>query len=173
VPAATSPDLELAASGDRPVWLGEGPSLAGIRVLVVDDDPDARELIGTILERYGAEVALGGSAQEGLSLLTKRSPHVVVTDIEMPQEDGYLFIRRIRALPAGSGGRIPAAALTAYASAADRMKVLAAGFNMHVPKPVQPAELAMIVASLAGKPVEVEEPVKENALQVAEKTRST
>ncbi len=173
VPAATSPDLELAASGDRPVWLGEGPSLAGIRVLVVDDDPDARELIGTILERYGAEVALGGSAQEGLSLLTKRSPHVVVTDIEMPQEDGYIFIRRIRALPAGNGGRIPAAALTAYASAADRMKVLAAGFNMHVPKPVQPAELAMIVASLAGKPVEVVEPVKENALQVAEETRST
>jgi CheY-like chemotaxis protein len=74
-----------------------------------------------------------------------------------------MFIRRIRALPSGSGGRIPAAALTAYASAADRMKVLAAGFNMHVPKPVQPTELAMIVASLAGKSVEVEEPVDKNA----------
>jgi signal transduction histidine kinase/ActR/RegA family two-component response regulator len=159
IPAASGPDLELAASGAGPAWLGEGPSLAGVQVLVVDDDPDARELVGTILERYGAEVALAASAQEGLNVLTKRVPHVVVTDIEMPQEDGYTFIRRIRSLPAGNGGRVPAAALTAYASVADRMKVLAAGFNMHVPKPVQPAELAMIVASLAGKSVEIGEPV--------------
>jgi hypothetical protein len=77
----------------------------------------------------------------------------VVTDIEMPHEDGYAFIRQMRALPDEAGGRLPAAALTAYAGASDRMKVLAAGFNMHVAKPVQPAELAMIVASLAGHAV--------------------
>jgi CheY-like chemotaxis protein len=85
--------------------------------------------------------------------LAQRAPHVIVTDIEMPHEDGYSFIRRIRSLPPDAGGKLPAAALTAYASASDRMKVLAAGFNMHVAKPVQPAELAMIVASLAGRPV--------------------
>jgi CheY-like chemotaxis protein len=84
-----------------------------------------------------------------MQALRKSPPHVVVTDIEMPDEDGYAFIRLIRALPPDAGGRIPAAALTAYAGSSDRMKVLAAGFNMHVAKPVQPAELAMVVASLA------------------------
>jgi signal transduction histidine kinase/ActR/RegA family two-component response regulator len=143
-------DVEVADSGEQPAWLAEGPSLRDLRVLVVDDDPDARELIGTILERYGADVAVVGSAQEGMMAIGKRTPHVVLTDIEMPHEDGYSLIRRIRALPPESGGRLPAAALTAYASPSDRMKVLAAGFNMHVAKPVQPAELAMIVATLAG-----------------------
>jgi CheY-like chemotaxis protein/two-component sensor histidine kinase len=143
-------DVEVADSGEQPAWLAEGPSLRDLRVLVVDDDPDARELIGTILERYGADVAVVGSAEEGMMAIGKRTPHVVLTDIEMPHEDGYSLIRRIRALPPESGGRLPAAALTAYASPSDRMKVLAAGFNMHVAKPVQPAELAMIVATLAG-----------------------
>lgn len=152
--AAVGGDLEAAVSGDRPAWLDEGPSLRDIRVLVVDDDADARELIGTILERYGADVDVVGSAQEGMQALGKRAPHVIVTDIEMPQEDGYAFIRRVRGLPPEAGGRIPAAALTAYASASDRMKVLGAGFNIHVAKPVQPAELAMVVASLAGRQVD-------------------
>jgi signal transduction histidine kinase/ActR/RegA family two-component response regulator len=151
LPAAAGDDLEGLEADARPSWLGEGPSLRDVRVLVVDDDPDARELIGTILERYGADVAVAGSVEEGMAALTKRAPHVIVTDIEMPHEDGYSFIRRIRSLPAESGGKLPAAALTAYVSASDRMKVLAAGFNMHVAKPVQPAELAMIVASLAGR----------------------
>jgi signal transduction histidine kinase/ActR/RegA family two-component response regulator len=154
---AVADDLESAASGDRPAWLDEGPSLSDLRVLVVDDDPDARELIGTILERYGAAVALAASAEEGMQALTNGAPHVIITDIEMPQEDGYAFIRRVRALPPEAGGKLPAAALTAYASVADRMKVLAAGFNMHVAKPVQPAELAMVVASLAGRQAEAAE----------------
>ena len=156
--AATRPAVAVSddsegkeVAADERGWLGEGPSLRELRVLVVDDDPDARELIGTILERYGADVAVAGSAEEGMIALRKRAPHVIVTDIEMPQEDGYSFIRRIRSLPADEGGKLPAVALTAYASAADRMKVLAAGFNMHVAKPVQPAELAMIVSSLAGR----------------------
>jgi CheY-like chemotaxis protein len=84
-----------------------------------------------------------------MSALQQRLPHVLVTDIEMPHEDGYTFIRRIRSLPPEAGGRLPAAALTAYASASDRMRVLAAGFNMHVAKPVQPAELATVIANLA------------------------
>jgi signal transduction histidine kinase/ActR/RegA family two-component response regulator len=151
--AVAGADLQAAVPGDRPAW-GEGPSLRNVRVLVVDDDPDARELIGTILERYGAEVAVAGSVAEGMRALTQRAPHVVVTDIEMPHEDGYTFIRQIRSLPPDSGGQVPAAALTAYASVSDRMKVLSAGFNMHVAKPVQPAELAMIVSSLAGRRVE-------------------
>jgi CheY-like chemotaxis protein len=153
-PAAVPPDLTTPPTGDdMPVWLGDAPTLQGIRVLVVDDDPDARELIGAILERCGADVAIVGTVEEGLSALDARAPHVVISDIEMPQEDGYSFIRRVRELPPERGGNVPAAALTAYASTADRMKVLAAGFNMHISKPVQPAELAMIVASLAGRRV--------------------
>ena len=155
--AAVAGELESAASGDRPAWLDEGPSLSDLRVLIVDDDPDARELIETILERYGAKVAVAESAEEGMQALAQGVPHVIITDIEMPQEDGYAFIRRVRALPPDAGGKVPAAALTAYASVADRMKVLAAGFNMHVAKPVQPAELAMVVASLAGRKAEAAE----------------
>jgi CheY-like chemotaxis protein len=149
LPAAHGVELQ-DESAEVPAWVAAGPSLKGTRVLVVDDDADARDLIGAILDRYGADVSIAASAEEGMASLRKQMPHVLVTDIEMPHEDGYTFIRKIRALPSESGGRLPAAALTAYAGAADRMKVLAAGFNMHIPKPVQPAELAMIVASLAG-----------------------
>jgi signal transduction histidine kinase len=148
VPVDRGVDVQ-AADEPPPEWLRDGPSLHGTSVLVVDDEADARELIGTILGRYGADVMVASSAEEAISSLKTRLPHVVVTDIEMPHEDGYNFIRRVRALPPESGGRLPAAALTAYASSGDRMRVLAAGFNMHVAKPVQPAELAMVVASLA------------------------
>ena len=136
---------------DEPMWLGQAPPLDGLRVLVVEDDTDARELIGTILERCGANVTLTGSEVEGFQSAADDPPDVIVSDIEMPEEDGYGFIRRIRALAPEAGGDVPAAALTAYASPADRMKVLGAGFNIHVAKPVQPAELAMVVASLAGR----------------------
>jgi len=153
VPVAAGFNLAATTSDETATWFGEGPSLDGIGVLVVDDDPDARELVSTILQRYGASVTLAASVAEGIAALAKELPDVVVTDIEMPHEDGYTFIRRIRALPREAGGKLPAAALTAYAGAADRMKVLGAGFNMHIAKPVQPAELALIVASLAGKSV--------------------
>jgi len=122
---------------------------------VVEDDTDARELIRAILERCGAQVTVTASAGDGFAAATADRPDVIVSDIEMPDEDGYAFIRRIRALEANAGGNVPAAALTAYAGAADRMKVLGAGFNIHVAKPVQPAELAMVVASLAGRHSEV------------------
>jgi PAS domain S-box-containing protein len=134
-----------------PTWRDDAPALDGIRVLVVEDDRDARELIGAILERSGADVTLTSSAEEGFEAAAEQRPDVIVSDIEMPAEDGYSFIRRIRALAPDAGGDVPAAALTAYASPADRIKVLGAGFNIHVAKPVQPAELATVVASLAGR----------------------
>jgi PAS domain S-box-containing protein len=138
---------------EPPIWLDAAPSLPGVRVLVVDDQDDARDLLKAVLERCGAEVTLAASAAEALEQVRSGRPDVVLSDIEMPRESGYDFVRKLRALPAESGGQTPAVALTAYATAHDRMKVLRAGFQMHVPKPIQPAELATVVASLARKHV--------------------
>jgi PAS domain S-box-containing protein len=132
---------------------GEASMLSDVHVLVVEDDTDARELVAEVLQRCGAHVVTAASATEGMEAFRQRVPDVLVSDIEMPQEDGYSFIRKIRELPADKGGRVPAAALTAYASTADRMRVLSAGFNIHLAKPVQPAELAVVVANLAGRTV--------------------
>jgi signal transduction histidine kinase/ActR/RegA family two-component response regulator len=131
-----------------PSWLDEAPDLGGVRVLVVDDEADARELMSTVLMRCGAEVFVAPSAREGLAILQRERPSVLLSDIEMPQEDGYTLIQKVRALPAERGGSTPAAALTAYASAHDRAKALASGFEIHVAKPVQPSELVAVVASL-------------------------
>ncbi len=147
----TDEDLIMVPAQREPVWLSEAPALEGIHVLVVEDDADARELIGAILQRCGAKVTLTASAEAGFGAATTNRPDVIVSDIEMPEEDGYGLIRRIRALTPDQGGAVPVAALTAYAGASDRLKVLGAGFNVHVAKPVQPAELAMVVASLAGR----------------------
>lgn len=132
-------------------WNGDVPALDGLRVLIVEDDPDARELLATILQRCHATVTVTSSVSECLAAFAAGRPDVVVSDIEMPGEDGFSLIRRIRALSPAEGGGVPVAALTAYASTSDRMKVLGAGFNIHVAKPVQPAELALVVASLAGR----------------------
>jgi len=123
-------------------------SLRGVNVLLVDDEADARDLFKTVLERSGARVTAVGSGAEAFSSFTASPPDVVVSDIEMPEENGYDLIRRLRGLPAERGGRIPAAALTAYARVEDRMQALRAGFQHHVSKPVQPAELVAVVASL-------------------------
>ncbi|WP_242072504.1 PAS domain S-box protein [Microcoleus sp. FACHB-68] len=125
--------------------------LADLKVLVVDDATDARELIKMILEEYGAKVTAVPSAAEGLLTLQQLKPDVLVSDIEMPGEDGYTFIRQVRGLEASQGGRVPAAALTAYARVEDRQRALWAGFQMHVTKPVEPAELVAVVANLAGR----------------------
>ena len=127
------------------------PSLDGVFVLVVDDDADARHLISTLLEERGARVRAVGSSAEALAALEAERPDVLLSDIEMPGQDGYALMRAIRALPTEKGGRVPAAALTAYARTEDRMQALLAGFHLHMPKPVQPAELAAVVASLAGR----------------------
>jgi len=126
-------------------------SLNGLRVLIVDDEPDARELIVTVLGQCGAEVKAVASAVEALEVLEQFQPHVLVSDIGMPGEDGYALIRQLRALDAKQGGEIPAVALTAYARAEDRTQALLAGFQLHVPKPVDPSELAVVVGNLAGR----------------------
>jgi len=142
-------------AANRASGLAEVPSLAGIQVLVVDDEPDARELLTTVLEEEGAEVQAVASAQEALQVITQaptpQRPDVLISDIGMPEEDGYSLIRRLRLIELEQGGRIPAVALTAYARSEDRQQALLAGFQLHIPKPVQPAELVAAVASLAGR----------------------
>jgi PAS domain S-box-containing protein len=137
----------LPAAGERPL-AEAGPSLDGTTVLVVDDDADARSLLAFVLERQGARVLTAGSADAAVGLLARERPQVLLADIEMPHEDGYAFIRRIRALPEAAGGRTPAAALTAYAGAHDRARALQAGFQMHLAKPIDPSELVIMVAGL-------------------------
>jgi len=124
--------------------------LQGIRVLVVDDEPDARELVGAVLGQYGANVRVAGTAAEAFDAVRQWHPDVLVADIGMPHEDGYSFLRRVRALSVSEGGAVPAAALTAYAQREDRERAFAAGFQEHVAKPVPPGELADVVARLAG-----------------------
>jgi len=135
----------------EPVTAYHGPSLRGLRVLVVDDDPDALDLIATILRRAEAEARLCSSPPEALAMLRSWKPHVLVSDIEMPGEDGYSLIRKVRGLAGSDGGQIPAVALTAYGRPEDRVRSLSAGYSMHVAKPVDPVEFGVIVANLAGR----------------------
>src|SRR4029453_18079252 len=129
----------------------QGPSLRGLRVLVVDEDPDALDLIATILRRAEAEARLCSSPPEALAMLRSWKPHVLVSDIEMPGEDGYSLIHKVRELSGSEGGQTPAVALTAYGRPEDRVRSLSAGYSMHVAKPVDPVELGVIVANLAGR----------------------
>ena len=128
-----------------------GPSLRGLSVVVVDDDADTRDLVQLVLRQRGAEVLTAGSVEEALSVIRSRRPDILLSDIAMPGADGYELIRRVRALSPAQGGQIKAAALTAYARTEDRLRALWAGFQTHVPKPIQPNELAAVVASLAGR----------------------
>jgi PAS domain S-box-containing protein len=139
------------APTDEVTTLAGLPSLAGLKVLVVDDEADTRELIREVLKECGAEVTLSSSAAEALNALEQHKPDILISDLGMPDEDGYSLITKIRALPSERGGHIPAAALTAYARAEDRMRVLRSGFQFHLPKPVDSAELVTVVASLAGR----------------------
>jgi PAS domain S-box-containing protein len=127
------------------------PELEGLHVLIVDDDPDGRVLVTTVLEQCGAKVSAVGSASEALSALQKLRPDVLISDIGMPGEDGYSLISKVRALPAEKGGKTPAAALTAYARAEDRLRILRSGFQIHLPKPVEPSELIAVVENLIGR----------------------
>ncbi|HEX7447149.1 MAG TPA: ATP-binding protein, partial [Pirellulales bacterium] len=133
VPAASSPPTDLT----------------GLRVLVVDDEPDGREMIGKVLRLYGAEVDVASTVREALALFDQSPPHVLVSDIGMPGQDGYDLIRLVRQLPAARGGRVPALALTAFAREEDRLRALSSGFQLHISKPFEPAELASGVSHLA------------------------
>jgi CheY-like chemotaxis protein len=130
------------ASYERP------PQLNGLKVLVVDDDDDARGLTASILEDCGCIVTRAVSGREALERLRENPPDVLLSDVAMPEIDGIDLVRKIRQLPREQGGDIPAAALTAYARAEDRLRLLNAGFSIHLPKPIEPAELVAVVLTL-------------------------
>jgi signal transduction histidine kinase len=138
----------VASSGDAA--LSELPTLGGLRVLVVEDEPDGRALVCAVLEGFGATVVAAGSVADALQEIERARPDVLLSDIAMPGEDGYSLIRRVRMLHR-SDPPIPAAALTAFATASDRARALLAGYQAHIPKPVEPSELAAVVATLAGR----------------------
>jgi signal transduction histidine kinase/DNA-binding NarL/FixJ family response regulator len=139
VPGVLSDGAAVAASAE---------GLSGVRVLVVDDEQDTRRLISTVIAETGAEVTACASAGEALEKLKTWRPHVLMSDIGMPGEDGFSLIRKVRALPEERGGRTPAAALTAYARDEDRRRALAAGFQLHIAKPFDPRELVAAVSNL-------------------------
>jgi len=120
-------------------------------VLVVDDEPDARELIRRLLAERQARVLVAESADRGLEILRTEKPDLVLSDIGMPEKDGYEFIRTIRKLPATEGGRTPAIALTAFARSEDRTRAMMAGYQVHLSKPVEAQELVATVGSLTGR----------------------
>ncbi len=128
----------------------ESRRLDGVRVLVVEDNPDTLEMLRFILRESGAEVIAAESADEAMDALERFRPDALVSDIAMPGKDGYDLIREVRSRAPEQGGKIPAVAVTAYARAEDRMRALASGFQMHVAKPVDPNELIAVVASLTG-----------------------
>jgi signal transduction histidine kinase len=146
----------VAAPMAEEIVAGALPSsmLTGVRLLVVDDEPGARELIANVLQGYGAEVSLAESGQAALTKLFEQRPHVLIADLGMPGMDGYALIEQVRALDPDFGGQTPAIAVTGYASALDRLRALQAGYQNHVAKPVEPQELAIVIASLIGRPAQ-------------------
>jgi CheY-like chemotaxis protein len=129
-------------------WIDMAKELYGLKILVVDDDKDTLELLEWVLRRAGAEVTPVSSAKAAMEAIARERPHILVSDIAMPEEDGLSLMRRIRALPKERGGRIPAVALTAHSLVQDRLQSLRAGFQSHVPKPVVPEELVEVVTSI-------------------------
>lgn len=124
--------------------------LRGLRVLLVEDDPDGRDALKTVLQRYGAEVTEAASAAEALAAFEQSAPDVLVSDVGLPGRDGYDLMREIRKRPP-EGGQVPALALTGYAAPEDLQKTTAAGFQAHLGKPAETAALVARVAALAGR----------------------
>jgi CheY-like chemotaxis protein len=127
-------------------------ALEGVKVLILDDEPESLILLSTVLTQSGACVKTAASAEEGFAQVKEWRPDVIVSDIGMPGEDGYSFMRRVKTWMREAGTWIPAVAPTAYARAEDRMKALASGYQIHVPKPVEPAELITVLVSLIERP---------------------
>ena len=148
-PLLTGRAEPIAHSGE--ICAAEMRSLDGLRVLLVDDEAEAREIISTVIGRTGAEVQTCISASDALTKLAEWRPDVILSDIAMPEEDGYSFIGKVRSLPRDKGGETPAAALTAYARDEDRVQALAAGYQMHIAKPIGASQLVNMVAKLAGR----------------------
>ena len=127
------------------------PALDELQVVLVEDEPDAREMVKVLLEKCGAKVRAVASAAEALEAIRSCKPDVLVIDIEMPCEDGYALIRKVRSLDSDQGGLIPAVALTAHARSEDRLKALSAGYQAHVAKPVSVDGLLLVMASITGR----------------------
>ena len=130
---------------------GRSPSLAGLKILLVEDETDVREVLAIVLEKGGATVHAAASVKEALDTLRVASPDVIITDIGMPHEDGYVLMEKVRAFEPLRGSRIPALALTGHVQSEDKERVIAAGFQMHLSKPVDPEDLHAAVARLAGR----------------------
>jgi CheY-like chemotaxis protein len=130
---------------------GAARLLAGQRVLVVDDEPQARELFSMIAEQAGAEVRVASSVADAMAVVQSWAPHVLLSDIEMPHEDGYALMEQVAALERGNDRQPIAIAVTAHSRPEDRLRALEAGFSWHLPKPVEPAELVAVIASLTGR----------------------
>jgi CheY-like chemotaxis protein len=141
----------LAAEAPMPPLPFDIPDLTGIRVLIVDDDAETRELLRAMVGQTGAETLMASSVAEAMLILDDGAPDLVVSDIGMPENDGYALIRNLRSRPAAAGGRIPAVALTAYARVEDRRRSLLAGFQSHLAKPAEPSELLALIAALVGR----------------------
>ena len=150
VPAVAREDVAGSADGMIGSRL-RASSLNGVRVLVVEDEPEARDSLRILLQRFGAEVAAAGSARQAIETFTHGAFDVVISDIAMPGGDGYELVRAIRGLGPEQGGRIPAVAVTAGARPEDRRRALAEGFQVHLPKPVDAAELVRQVTVLSGR----------------------
>ena len=151
LPLAPPDPPPRVAAAPPALGLASPPDLAGLRILIVDDDPDTRELIVGALESCHASVTAVTSAPEALAALAAVRFDVLVSDIAMPGEDGYSLIRKLRALPEAHGARIPTIALTAFARVEDRTRALVAGFDRHVAKPIEPSELLITLANLCGR----------------------
>ena len=157
--ATFSATFPLLAERTEPLTLGhssdnmrlDSQSLNGLRVLLVDDEQEAREIITTVIARTGAEVKSCESVREALAVLNRWKPDVLVSDIAMPEEDGYSLIAKVRSLPEDQGGSIPAAAFSAYARDEDRKRALEAGYQMHIAKPISSGQLVTMIARLAGR----------------------
>jgi signal transduction histidine kinase/ActR/RegA family two-component response regulator len=137
IPATDAPP----AAADAARLTSENSKIKGLRVLLLDDEADTLDLLGVFLSQNGAEVKAETSARGALEIIKHWQPDVIVSDIAMPEEDGYSFIKKLRALPPDAGGQIPVIALTAYVGIKERTQVLSNGFQMYVPKPVEPSEL--------------------------------
>ena len=153
-PLLTDPSdaFTLIQSAEIPSY--EVQSLGGLRVLLVDDEPEARQILSKVIARRGAEVRTCESASDALAAVMEWRPDVLMSDVAMPDEDGYSFIRKVRSLPQDKGGDTPAAALTAYARDEDRKRALAAGYQMHIAKPIGSSQLITMIARLAGRAFE-------------------
>jgi signal transduction histidine kinase/CheY-like chemotaxis protein len=154
-PTAMSPEIRHNHADARASEPMPAPSLAGVRALVVEDELDSRDLLVETLTRCGADVLTAGSCEEALAAIrehaaAKQLPHVILSDLGMPKDDGFTLIRKLRALTPAEGGGIPAVAVTGYANPDDRDRALAAGFHSHLPKPIDPVAVATAVARAVG-----------------------